>query len=47
LHCDLPKPTLDSHGEGWGHFLERLRILGGGGDPGSDAWMQDRDATEA
>lgn len=38
VHRDLPAAAVGDHGAGWDHFLERLRILGGGGDPGVDPW---------
>ena len=42
VHRDLPSPELaTSHTVGWDHYLERLRILGAGGDPGPDPWVQE------
>jgi uncharacterized protein (TIGR02453 family) len=35
-HAGLPPAALDPHGEGWGHYLDRLVIRAGGGDPGPD-----------
>jgi uncharacterized protein YndB with AHSA1/START domain len=41
VHRDLPsKESADSHGAGWEHYLERLRIVGAGGDAGPDPWAQ-------
>ncbi len=37
VHRDLGKLTLDSHREGWTHYLGRLAIAVTGGDPGPDA----------
>jgi uncharacterized protein YndB with AHSA1/START domain len=31
--------AAQSHGEGWDHYLERLVIAAGGGDPGRDPWL--------
>jgi uncharacterized protein YndB with AHSA1/START domain len=42
VHRDLPSRELaESHTAGWDHYLERLQILGMGGDPGPDAWAQE------
>ena len=41
LHRDLPADAVDDHGQGWDHFLVRLQILAGGGDPGADPWAAD------
>jgi uncharacterized protein YndB with AHSA1/START domain len=30
------------HAVGWPHFLERLRVVGGGGDAGQDPWVDPR-----
>lgn len=39
-HRDLPSTdAAQSHGHGWDHYLERLVIAAGGGDPGSDPWI--------
>jgi len=39
-HRELPSPEAAvSHERGWDHYLERLRIAGGGGDPGVDPWL--------
>ena len=31
--------AAQSHGVGWDHYLERLVIAAGGGDPGRDPWL--------
>jgi uncharacterized protein YndB with AHSA1/START domain len=35
-HTGLPLPTLASHEQGWNHYLDRLTVRAGGGDPGPD-----------
>jgi uncharacterized protein YndB with AHSA1/START domain len=30
--------ALSAHGEGWTHYLGRLEVVAGGGDPGPDPW---------
>ncbi|HYT12968.1 MAG TPA: SRPBCC family protein [Candidatus Nitrosopolaris sp.] len=37
-HRDLPEVEAPKHAEGWQHFLDRLRVLGTGADPGPDPW---------
>jgi uncharacterized protein YndB with AHSA1/START domain len=37
-HKDLPEESRGSHGHGWEHYLQRLGIAAGGGDPGQDPW---------
>ncbi|MDP9307341.1 MAG: SRPBCC domain-containing protein [Actinomycetota bacterium] len=40
LHRDLPSvKSVESHGHGWDHYLERLAIAAPGGDPGPDPWL--------
>ena len=43
VHRDLPgAEAVESHAQGWDHYLPRLEIAAGGGDPGEDPWlMQD------
>jgi uncharacterized protein YndB with AHSA1/START domain len=36
VHRDLPEPYAAGHERGWRHFLDRLAVAGGGGDPGAD-----------
>jgi uncharacterized protein YndB with AHSA1/START domain len=39
-HRDLPSAeAAASHGHGWDHYLERLRIAAAGGDAGVDPWL--------
>jgi hypothetical protein len=41
IHSDLPSSeSADSHGAGWEHYLERLRVAGAGGNPGPDPWAK-------
>jgi uncharacterized protein YndB with AHSA1/START domain len=37
-HRGLSERESSKHAIGWPHFLERLRVLGDGGDPGVDPW---------
>jgi uncharacterized protein YndB with AHSA1/START domain len=40
VHRDLPSAeAAKSHTHGWAHFLPRLEIAAGGGDPGEDPWL--------
>jgi uncharacterized protein YndB with AHSA1/START domain len=44
VHRDLPgREAADGHGAGWDHYLGRLAIAAGGGDPGADPWAKPRD----
>ena len=49
VHHGLPLPALDTHREGWTHYVDRLTIRAAGGDPGPDAFVEaapnDPDAT--
>ena len=36
VHRGLPADAVDDHGDGWGRYLDRLAIVGAGGDPGPD-----------
>jgi uncharacterized protein YndB with AHSA1/START domain len=38
-HRRLPPATVAFHRAGWEHFLPRLTIAAGGGDPGPDPWQ--------
>lgn len=39
-HRDLPSSeAAESHAVGWDHYLERLVVAAGGGDPGRDPWL--------
>lgn len=38
-HAGLPNnEQAKAHQEGWMHYLERMAIVAGGGDPGPDPW---------
>ena len=40
VHRDLPsEAAAESHAVGWDHYLPRLAIAAGGGDPGEDPWL--------
>ena len=36
VHSGLPEDAVSDHTKGWSHYLERLQVLGAGGDPGPD-----------
>lgn len=37
---ELPTPeSAEQHAHGWDHYLERLAVATGGGDPGADPWL--------
>lgn len=38
VHSGLVPEEAVKHAVGWPHFLERLVVLAGGGDPGPDPW---------
>lgn len=38
VHRGLPELEARQHAIGWQHFLERLLVVGAGGDPGPDPW---------
>ena len=38
VHAGLPAADAEQHRLGWAHFLDRLLIAAGGGDPGPDPW---------
>ena len=41
VHSGLPtEESALRHGEGWDHYLGRLVIAAGGGDPGRDPWLE-------
>ena len=40
VHRDLPEPSRPQHDMGWEHFLERLRPVASGEDPGPDPWAE-------
>jgi uncharacterized protein YndB with AHSA1/START domain len=40
-HRDLPsEEAAASHGHGWDHYLGRLAVVAGGGDAGTDPWLE-------
>jgi uncharacterized protein YndB with AHSA1/START domain len=40
VHKDLPNAeAVASHAHGWDHYLPRLEVAAGGGDPGEDPWV--------
>jgi uncharacterized protein YndB with AHSA1/START domain len=40
VHKDLPSAeAVASHAHGWDHYLPRLEVAAGGGDPGEDPWV--------
>ena len=40
-HTGLPgAAAVQSHSHGWDHYLERLVVAAGGGDPGVDPWTK-------
>jgi uncharacterized protein YndB with AHSA1/START domain len=40
-HRGLPTAeSAESHAHGWEHYLPRLAVAAGGGDPGPDPWAQ-------
>jgi len=38
-HTGLPDTRAQTHGQGWGHYLGRLRVAAAGGDPGADTFV--------
>jgi uncharacterized protein YndB with AHSA1/START domain len=47
VHRDLPEPEARQHALGWAHFLERLVVAAGGGDPGPDPWATSPPGSES
>ena len=41
VHSGLPLPALELHRSGWDHYLDRLTVRAGGGDPGPDSTAAD------
>jgi uncharacterized protein YndB with AHSA1/START domain len=37
-HRQIPRAAAEFHRAGWEHYLPRLAIVAGGGDPGPDPW---------
>ncbi|MFN8524979.1 MAG: SRPBCC family protein [Chloroflexota bacterium] len=44
VHSGLPADAVPGHAEGWDHYLPRLALAAGGGDPGRDPWAGDASA---
>jgi uncharacterized protein YndB with AHSA1/START domain len=39
-HSDLPtRESADAHAHGWDHYLSRLAVVAGGGEPGADPFI--------
>ncbi len=38
VHRNLPADQRERHGFGWTHYLDRLKVAAGGGDPGPDPY---------
>lgn len=39
-HTGLPDARAHTHGIGWAHYLGRLQLAAGGGEPGPDNWRR-------
>jgi uncharacterized protein YndB with AHSA1/START domain len=39
IHRKIPPASVNFHRAGWEHYLPRLGIVVGGGDPGRDSWL--------
>jgi uncharacterized protein YndB with AHSA1/START domain len=40
VHAGLPsQEEIEKHTHGWDHYLARLAVAAGGGDPGRDPWL--------
>ena len=39
-HRRIPLATVDYHRAGWEHYLARLALAAGGGNPGPDPWQR-------
>ncbi len=37
-HSGLTPGEAQKHAVGWPHFIDRLRVVAGGGEPGQDPW---------
>jgi uncharacterized protein YndB with AHSA1/START domain len=46
-HRRLPDAAVSAHRAGWEHYMERLSVAAGGGDPGPDPWQDVEVATRA
>ncbi len=45
VHAGLDAVGAEQHDVGWAHYLERLRVAGGGGDPGPDPSLRREEGT--
>jgi uncharacterized protein YndB with AHSA1/START domain len=43
VHRGLPDETVESHTDGWNHYLDRLAVRAAGGDPGPDVGPEGAD----
>jgi len=41
-HRDLPEAARETHESGWIHYLDRLKVVSEGGDPGPDPLADQR-----
>lgn len=39
-HSDLPASEIESHQQGWTHYMARIQSLAQGQDPGVDPWSE-------
>ncbi|MDF2714043.1 MAG: hypothetical protein K0R28_968 [Paenibacillus sp.] len=39
-HYDLPASEIESHQQGWAHYMTRIQSLAQGQDPGVDPWSE-------
>ncbi|MGO8873350.1 MAG: TIGR03086 family metal-binding protein [Acidimicrobiales bacterium] len=46
VHDGLTEEQAAGHGEGWGHYLDRLSLAARSGDAGADAWVFDQTPTD-
>jgi hypothetical protein len=37
-HRRIPEASVAFHSSGWEHYLPRLSVAAGGGEPGPDPW---------
>jgi uncharacterized protein YndB with AHSA1/START domain len=47
VHRGLAGPMADAHDGGWAHYLGRLAVVAGGGDPGPDPFVDQQVPTPA
>jgi uncharacterized protein YndB with AHSA1/START domain len=46
VHTGLPDTRMSGHAQGWTHYLDRLRTVLRGIDPGPDGWAPNREMKE-